>query len=89
MKEKLAEWLVTIFGFRKLITWLCLFIIAVIFRLDNYIDGAQFVDLMKNTFLAFVAANSTEHFLITAKEYFKGQNKNQDEEVVLTETEGK
>lgn len=69
MKQKLAELINVIFGLRKFIAWVALFLVGVIFRIAGLIDGAEFVDLSKNTFLAFVAANGAEHLLTTVKEY--------------------
>lgn len=75
MKQKIADLINVLFGLRKLLAWLALFLVAIVFRLASYIDGSQFVDLMKSTFLGFVAGNSTEHLMTTIKEYVnaKGQ----------------
>lgn len=62
MQEKLEEFLDFLYGFRKLIAFLLLFIVSIVFRLKALIDGGQFVDLMKNVSLAFFAANGVEHF---------------------------
>jgi hypothetical protein len=69
MKQKLVDFFNLLFGLRKFIAWLAVFIVGVIFRITSQIDGGQFVDLMKSTFLAFVAANGAEHLLTTVKEY--------------------
>lgn len=69
MKKKLAELFNLIFGFRKFIAWIAVFLVAIVFRLFDKIDGAQFVDLLKNTFLAFVAANGAEHVINVVKQY--------------------
>lgn len=69
MKKKLAEWLNILFGFRKFIAWLFLFLVGIIFRVSGLVDGGQFVDLMKNTFMAFVAANGVEHLIDLGKQY--------------------
>lgn len=70
MRQRLAELIDIIYGFRKFIAFLLLFAVSIIFRLTNHIDGGQFVDLMKNTALAFFAANGIEHFTDMAKGYF-------------------
>ena len=67
MKEKIAEWINVIFGFRKFIAWFGLFLVGIIFRVQNLIDGPAFVDLMKSTFMGFVAANGVEHIMTTVK----------------------
>jgi hypothetical protein len=74
MRQKMADWINVIFGMRKFIAWLALFLIGVIFRLKGYIDGGQFVDLSKNSFMCFAAANGVEHMMTVAREYVKGQN---------------
>ncbi len=81
MRQKLAELIDLIYGFRKFIAFLMLFIIAIVFRFINFVDGAQFVDLMKNVSLAFFAANGIEHFTTMAKDYMasKAPPKPQDE----------
>ncbi len=68
MKQKLVDFFNLIFGFRKFIAWLAVFLVAIVFRVTQLIEGGQFVDLMKSTFLAFVAANGVEHLLTTVKE---------------------
>lgn len=67
MKEKIAEWINVIFGFRKFIAWFGLFVVGIIFRVQNLISGEAFVDLMKSTFMGFVAANGVEHIMTTVK----------------------
>lgn len=75
MRQKLAEFFNLVFGFRKFLAWLALFLVAIVFRLENLVDGSQFTDLMKGTFLAFVGANGVEHIVSVAKDYVnnKGQ----------------
>ena len=73
MRQKLAELIDIIYGFRKFIAFLLLFLVAIIFRIRVLIDGGQFVDLMKNVALAFFAANGIEHFIEAAKGYFQSK----------------
>lgn len=75
MKKKLAELINLIFGLRKFIAWVALFLVGIIFRITDKIDGEQFVDLIKSTFVAFVAANGAEHIINVVKTYVaaKGQ----------------
>jgi hypothetical protein len=70
LRQKLAELIDIIYGFRKFIAFLLLFFVAILFRYQNLVDGGQFVDLMKNVALAFFAANGIEHFTEAAKGYF-------------------
>ena len=69
MKKKLAELFNLIFGFRKFLAWVALFLVGIIFRIADKIDGGQFVDLIKSTFMAFVAANGAEHVINVVKQY--------------------
>ena len=47
----------SLFGLRKFLVILIFTIIAVIFRLTNYINGSEMVDLLKITGSAFFASN--------------------------------
>ena len=75
MRQKIAEIINIIFGFRKFILMLALFFIGIIFRIKGLIDGGQFVDMLKSTSIGFFAANGLEHLTTTVKEYVnsKGQ----------------
>lgn len=75
MKEKLIEFWNLIFGFRKFIAWTALFLVGIVFRILDYINGAQFVDLVKATFAGFVLANGWEHAMTTTKEFLAGKAK--------------
>lgn len=79
MREKIAELINVVFGFRKFILMLLLFSIGVIFRIKGYVDGGQFVDLMKNTTISFFAANGLEHITTTVKEYINSKGQKVDE----------
>lgn len=57
MNAKLAEFLAVFFGFRKLLILMILFIVGIIFRLNDLINGAEMVDLFKTTAIAFMGAN--------------------------------
>jgi hypothetical protein len=61
----------TLAGYRKFVVMLLVITIAVSFRLQDLIDGAQTVDLLKNITLAFIGGNAAEHLTNTAKEYLK------------------
>lgn len=69
MKQKMIDLFNLIFGFRKFIAWLALFLVGIVFRIMNYIDGEQFVDLIKTTFGGFVLANGFEHVVNATKTY--------------------
>ena len=74
MRQKLAELIDIIYGFRKFIAFLLLFGIAILFRFKDLVDGAQWVDLMKAVSYAFFAANGIEHFTEAAKSYYNSQS---------------
>lgn len=67
MKQKVAELINIIFGFRKFLLMLALFAVGIIFRVKGYLDGNQFVDLLKSTTISFFAANGVEHIVSTVK----------------------
>lgn len=69
MRQKIAEIIDLFFGFRKFILMSMLFAIAIVFRLYNQINGTEFVDLLKNTAIAFFATNGLEHITTTVREY--------------------
>lgn len=73
MRQKLAELIDIIYGFRKFIAFLLLFVISIVFRVQDLINGQQFVDLMKDVALAFFAANGIEHFTDMAKGYLNNK----------------
>lgn len=89
MKQKIAEFLNVFFGLRKFLAWFGLFVVGIVFRVENLIDGKQFVDLMTAAFTGFVAGNTTEHLVTVVKGYFdsKGKPVDQSENLVPVEPE--
>ncbi|CAK0741637.1 hypothetical protein CCP1ISM_130019 [Azospirillaceae bacterium] len=83
MRQKLIDIFNLIFGFRKFLAWLALFLVAIFFRIFNLVDGEQFVDLLKTTFMGFVAANGFEHIMSATKEYIKGKVASAPDSVTL------
>jgi hypothetical protein len=75
MKEKVAEFINVIFGFRKFIIMLLAMLIAIIFRMKGLINGENMVDLLKATIISFFGANGVEHIMAVVKDYAaaKGQ----------------
>jgi hypothetical protein len=65
-------------GYRKTLAWFTLFIVAIIFRLKGYIDGGQFVDISKATFLGFISGNLGEHLGNLGKAYFNSKSLSKD-----------
>ena len=74
MRQRLAELLDILMGFRKMIAFFLVVMIAIVFRVINLIDGPGFVDLAKNVTLAFFAGNSVEHFTAMAKNYWDNKS---------------
>jgi len=68
MKQRLAELINVIFGFRKFLILLAIFIIGVVFRLKGLVSGGEMVDLFKATTLAFMGANGVEHIVNCVKD---------------------
>lgn len=58
-------------GFRKFIIMLILIIIAVVFLIAGYLTGAEAVDLLKGTAIAFFSFNGLEHLTNAVKEWIK------------------
>lgn len=87
MKQKLAELINIVFGFRKFLLMLAICLIGVIFRIKGLVDGSEMVDLLKTTTLGFFGANGVEHVITCIKEYNAGKaaQGGQDDEVVPTE----
>lgn len=69
MTQKLADFIVTIQGLRKFIVMVLLMILGIVFRMHNLLSGGEMVDLLKNTVVAFMAANSVERIGETIKHY--------------------
>lgn len=75
MRQKIAELINVIFGFRKFILMLILYVVGIAFRIKGLVSGSEMVTLFSNTTIAFMGANSVEHLVSTVKEYVnaKGQ----------------
>ena len=60
-------------GYRKTLAWFSLFIVSIVLLLKSYINGGQFVDLSKATFLGFITGNLGEHLGNIGQSYFKSK----------------
>lgn len=60
-------------GFRKWSIMASLITIAVIFRITGYLSGAEMVDLLRYTGVAFMSANSVEHIGKAVTEWLKNR----------------
>ena len=75
-------------GYRKTLAWVSLFVISIIFRLKGYIDGGQFVDLTKATFLGFITGNLGEHLGNLGQAYFNSKTLPPAIKEVVSKVEG-
>lgn len=78
MKQRIADFINVIFGFRKMLVLIMLYIVGVVFRIQNLINGAELVDLFKTTTIAFIGANSIEHVVGAAKYYMDSKSGGDD-----------
>lgn len=69
MQQKLADLINLIFGFRKFFIILALYVMAIVFRIKEFITGAEMVDLLKEATVVFLGANTAEHLINVAKDY--------------------
>lgn len=74
MRRKIAELIEIVFGFRKFILMILLFLVGIVFRIKSLLSGSEFVDLLKSTTISFFAANGVEHLMSTVKEYVNSKN---------------
>jgi hypothetical protein len=96
MKQKIAELINIIFGFRKFLLMLMLYLVGIIFRCKDLVSGAEMVDLFKTTTIAFMGANGVEHLVTTVKDYMGSKSSPQvadtdesnDDKEVTTQVEG-
>ena len=58
-------------GFRKFLMGILFLLIAVVFRVFDLIDGAQFIDGTKTVVVAFFATNIGERMLDVGKDWIK------------------
>jgi uncharacterized membrane protein len=73
MKQKIAELINVIFGFRKFILMMILYIVGIVFRILGLLSGAEMVDLFKATTIAFMGANGVEHLVTGVKAVMAGR----------------
>ena len=74
MKQRIADLINSLYAFRNVIIWLVLFLVSVAFRLKGYVDGNQWTDLCKNTFLGLVAVHGSEHLISVVQQYYNAKN---------------
>jgi hypothetical protein len=74
MAFKLVDFIALLSGFRKFTIMMLLIVVGIMFRIVGYVDGAEFVDLLKGTAIAFFTANVGEHIMGTIQEWVKNNN---------------
>lgn len=75
MGKKLQEFLTVLNGFRKFAIMAAVLVVGIIFRIVNLVNGAEFVDLIKFTAIAFFGTNGIEHMTKVIKEWLIVKNK--------------
>lgn len=73
MTAKLKDFIQFLNGFRKFTVMMILVVIGVTFRLSGYLSGAEMVDLLRYSAVAFMSANSIEHMIKGVKEWVKNK----------------
>lgn len=79
MKQRLAELVNIIFGFRKFLILLALYLIAIIFRVNGLISGDEMVRLIEPTTIAFLGANGVEHIVSAVKDHYAAKDSGGDD----------
>lgn len=74
MKQKIAELINILFGFRKFLILLILYVIAIIFRVKGFINGDEMVRLIEPTTIAFIGANGVEHIVSAVKDHYAAKS---------------
>ena len=59
--SRFREFIGVLNGFRKFTVMLIIITTGIVFRVINYISGAEFVDLVKSSVVAYMAFNGLEH----------------------------
>lgn len=74
MKQKLIDFLNVFIDLQKALVMLLLIAIGIAFRFLNLVNGQEFVDLLKNTVIAFFAVQATQHIVATVNTYYNNKN---------------
>lgn len=73
--SRLKDFISVLSGFRKFSVIMLVILVGILFRVLDYISGAEFVDLLKNTTIAFMSFNGIEHMTGAIKEWVQGKMK--------------
>lgn len=74
LSEKAKHILNFLNGFRKFTVMIILIIIGVTFLLTGHLTGAEMVDLLRYTAVAFMTANGVEHMIKGVQAWVKGKS---------------
>jgi hypothetical protein len=74
MNQKIKDFLNTFVDLQKVLVMLLLITIGIVFRIKGLVDGNAFVDLLKNTAIAFFAVHATSHIVSAVGTYYSNQN---------------
>lgn len=72
--SKIDIWIERIRGLRKWSIMMIIILIGIYFRIEDYINGVEFVSLLKGIGVAFMASNAIEH----ARSFFSKEDKSKD-----------
>lgn len=73
MKSIIADFFNLLNGFRKWSIMAAVLLVGIIFRTCSFLNGAEFVDLISTTSVAFFGTNAAEHLIKTVGEWVKGK----------------
>lgn len=74
MKQKIIDFLNVFIDLQKALVMLLLIAIGIVFRVHDLVNGQEFVDLLKNTVIAFFAVQATQHIVATVNTYYNNKN---------------
>lgn len=60
-------------GYRKTLAWVAMFLVSILLLLKGYVNGSQWTDLAKATFLGFITGNLGEHLGNLGQSYFNSK----------------
>ena len=84
MKQKLIDFLNVFIDLQKALIMLLLVGIGIVFRVHDLISGSDFVDLLKNTVIAFFAVHATQHIVASVNAYYTNKNAPDDDTTVVS-----
>lgn len=82
MKQKLIDFLNVFIDLQKALIMLLLIAIGITFRILNLVNGSEFVDLLKNTVIAFFAVQATQHIVASVNAYYVNKSASSDDTTV-------